>query len=76
MGDYSFKRGDFIRLTVHRPGIKSIYIKGIVRWVSRDTINKMSHIGIQFAAFGNLKMHNSYDILKQLRFYTHRYNED
>ena len=69
LGSNRFKRGDNIRLIIKTPDFESIFIKGIVRWVSPETSNKMSYIGIQFRAFGNDKKYNSYDILKQLHIY-------
>jgi hypothetical protein len=69
-GNNDFKRGDLIRLILFTPDAGNLNIKGIVRWISRNNIDKESFIGIQFLAFGNQKKYNSYEILKQLHILT------
>jgi len=60
-----YKRGDAIDIIIIAPGIKSIIIKGTVRWCTTDSL-EIGQIGIQFLAFSNWKRYNSVNILKQL----------
>lgn len=68
----NFKQGEAIHLFINRPGEKSIFIKGTVRWSSSIAQSKMHFIGIQFLAYGNRRRYNSYGILDQLRNYAHQ----
>lgn len=61
-----YKRGDAIDIIIIAPGIKSIIIKGTVRWCTTDSL-EIGQIGIQFMAFSNWKRYNSFSILKQLQ---------
>jgi len=65
-----YEPGKAIYLILDSPGEKSTLIKGTVRWISSDALNKMFYVGIQFLAFGNWKRYNSYKVLEQLRSYT------
>jgi hypothetical protein len=66
----NFEPGKEIYLFLSSPGRKTIFIKGIVRWVSSDRENVMNYVGTQFLAYGNGKRYNSLKVLEQLHIYT------
>ena len=61
--------GKAIYLFLSSPDGKTIFIKGIVRWVSSDRENNMYYVGSQFLAYGNGKRYNSLKVLEQLHIY-------
>ena len=66
----NFEPGKAIYLFLSSPGGKTIFMKGIVRWVSSDRENNMYYVGTQFLAYGNGKRYNSFKVLEQLHIYT------
>ena len=66
----NFEPGKAIYLFLSSPGRKTIFIKGIVRWISSDRDNIMYNVGTQFLAYGNGKRYNSFKVLEQLHIYT------
>ena len=66
----NFEPGKTIYLSLSSPAVKTIFIKGTVRWVSPVTKNNLYNVGIQFLAYGNRKRYNSFKVLEQLHFYT------
>ena len=66
----NFEPGKAIYLIMYSPGVKIIYIKGTVRWISSNAGDNMYYVGIQFLAYGNGKRYNSFKVLDQLHVYT------